>query len=81
MTIKKLRKIKDENIISSVEKRVRVSFFFMAASFFSISLSFYQMEKPNLHIPTSLFVSFIKLEVLSKVDNLYLNSTITLSYI
>jgi hypothetical protein len=35
MTIKKLRKIKDENIISSVEKRVRVSFFFMAASFFS----------------------------------------------
>jgi hypothetical protein len=35
MTIKKLRKIKDENIISSVEKKVRVSFFFMAASFFS----------------------------------------------
>jgi hypothetical protein len=39
MTIKKLRKIKDKNIISSVGKKVRVSFFFLAATLFS-SLSF-----------------------------------------
>jgi hypothetical protein len=35
MTIKKLRKKKDENIISGVDKKVRVSFFFLAASLFS----------------------------------------------
>jgi hypothetical protein len=35
MTIKKLRKRKDENIISSVGKKMRVSFFFLAASVFS----------------------------------------------
>jgi hypothetical protein len=38
------------------------------------------MEKPNRYIPTSLFVSSKKLEVIFKVDSLYLNSTITLSY-
>ena len=47
---------------------------------FSISLSFYLMENPNPHIPTSLFLFSKKLEVLFKVDNLYLNSTTTLSY-
>jgi hypothetical protein len=35
MTIKKLRKKKDGNIISGVDKKVRVSFFFLTASFFS----------------------------------------------
>jgi len=38
------------------------------------------MENPNPHIPTSLFLFSKKLEVLFKVDNLYLNSTTTLSY-
>jgi hypothetical protein len=34
MTIKKIRKRKDENIISDVGKKVRVSFFFLAATLF-----------------------------------------------
>jgi hypothetical protein len=43
----KLRKRKDENIISSVGKKMRVSFFFLAAPLFS-SPSFLLSEgKPN----------------------------------
>jgi hypothetical protein len=59
MTIEKLRKRKDENIISGVEKKYE-SFFssFRSPPSSPLSLfSFYQIKKkPNTHHPTSLFL-------------------------
>jgi hypothetical protein len=57
MTIKNLRKRKDENIISSVGKKMRVSFFFWPPPSLPLSLSFYMIGNHNPHIPTSPFVS------------------------
>jgi hypothetical protein len=56
MTIKNLRKRKDENIISSVGKKMRVSFFFWPPPSLPLSLSFYMIGNHNPHIPTSPFV-------------------------
>jgi hypothetical protein len=40
MTIEKLRKRKDEDIISGIGKKVRVSLFFRPPPFFSLSFLF-----------------------------------------
>jgi hypothetical protein len=58
MTIEKLRKRKDENIISGVEKKMRVSFFFLVTTLIFLSLFFYLIENPIPHTPTSPFVSY-----------------------
>jgi hypothetical protein len=79
MIIEKLRKRKNENIISSVEKSEYFLFFLATTFFTSLSLfSFYQIKKPNTYLPTSFFLSGKKKKVFSKVDNLYLSSTITI---
>jgi hypothetical protein len=46
MTIEKLRKRKNENIISGIRTKVRVSLFFRPPPFFSFSLSFLSDRKP-----------------------------------
>jgi hypothetical protein len=58
MTIKKLRKRKDENKISSVGKKDE-SFFslFLPPPSLPLSVSFYMIGNHNPHIPISQFVS------------------------
>jgi len=54
----KLRKRKDENIISSVGKKMRVSFFFFwPPPSFPLPPFFYLKENPTPYIPTSSLVS------------------------
>jgi hypothetical protein len=80
MTIEKLRKRKDENIILGVEKKVRVFFFFLAVSSSRLS-PFFLSDKKNI-IPTFLLVCFYqerkKKGILSKAVGLYLSNTTTI---
>jgi hypothetical protein len=57
MTIEKLRKRKDENIISGVEKKCEFFFFFQVAPIFTSLSLFFLSDKKNL-IPTFLLVCF-----------------------
>jgi hypothetical protein len=56
MYIEKLMNRIIENIISGIEKKGEVFFFFLASSF-SFSLSFYSIRKPNPHMPPIHFYS------------------------
>ena len=79
MIIEKLRKRKNENIISSVEKSEYFLFFLATTFFTSLSLfSFYQIKNLIPIFQLVFFLSGKKKQVFSKVDNLYLSSTITI---
>jgi hypothetical protein len=52
MAIEKIRKRKDENIISGIEKKGNS---FSPSSPLSLSF-FYQIKKPNTHLPSSSFL-------------------------
>ena len=65
MIIEKLKKKKDENIISGVEKKKKGEFLFSFKPSPHSPLSlfpFYQIKKPNTHLPTSSFLSEKKKE-------------------
>jgi hypothetical protein len=57
MSIEKLMNKIYENIISGIGEKSGVFFFFLAASSFSFSLSFYLIGNPNPHIPPNHFYS------------------------
>ena len=77
MSIKKLRKRKDENIISGIGEKGESFLLLFCCPLLFLSLSFFLFDsKHNPHIPPiCLYHSKIKI-VFFKVDNLNLSSTI-----